>query len=132
MRVRLGIGIGAAAWSAIAFFLCSSPVEAAVTVSISPGYTQLVAGQTLQFSATVTGNSDTQVVWQVNNADGGGAASGTVTTSGLYTPPATLPNPALVTVTAQAHANRQISATASITLLATAPTGQTYYVATNG
>lgn len=109
-----------------------SAAKAAITVTISPTYAQLVAGQTLQFTAVVSGTTDTRVVWQVNNADGGGAASGTISASGLFTPPTTLPNPALVTVTAQARTNRAVSATASITLLAQAATGTTYYVATNG
>ena len=117
---------------AIICLVLSAGARAAVTVTISPSYTQLVAGQTLQFSATVSGSSDTRVVWQVNNANGGGADSGTISDGGLYTPPSALPNPALVTVTAQARVNRQISASASVTLLAQAPTGVTFYVATNG
>ncbi len=130
MRIKIAIG----AWIAASVILFLSPVAAtaSLTVSISPGYTQIIAGQTLQFTATVSGSGDTRVVWQVNNADGGGTQSGTISDTGLYTPPQTLPNPALVTVTAQARANRQVSATASITLLAQAPTGSTYYVATDG
>jgi hypothetical protein len=121
-----------ALWCAIVFFVCPAGALASVMVSISPNYGQVVAGQTLQFTATVSGSSDTRIIWQVDNADGGGTQSGTISNSGLYTPPQTLPNPALVTVTAQARANRQVSATASITLLAQAPTGTTYYVATDG
>jgi len=129
MRIRIEI---AAAWCAVILFLCPAAAQAAVTVGISPSYAQLVAGRTLRFGATVSGSGDTGVIWQVNNADGGGTDSGTISKSGLYTPPRELPNPALVTVTAQARANRLISATASITLLAEAPTGTTYYVATDG
>jgi hypothetical protein len=129
-KMWVKIGAGLALCYAVA--LIPAAAEASVAISISPGYTQVVAEQTIQFSAAVSGSGDTGVVWQVNNADGGGAASGTVSSSGLYTPPPNLPDPALVTVTAQAHANRQISATASVTLLARAPSGTTYYVATNG
>jgi hypothetical protein len=132
MRVRIEIGARMALWCAIVFFVCPAGALASVMVSISPNYGQVVAGQTLQFTATVSGSSDTRIIWQVDNADGGGTQSGTISNSGLYTPPQTLPNPALVTVTAQARANRQVSATASITLLAQAPTGTTYYVATDG
>ncbi|HEY1613938.1 MAG TPA: right-handed parallel beta-helix repeat-containing protein [Rhizomicrobium sp.] len=106
--------------------------HAAVTVSISPGYTQLAGGPTLQFSANVTGSSNTAVTWQVDNANGGTPAWGTISTAGLYTMPATLPDPALVTVTAVSQADPSASATAAITLLAQAPSGTTYYVATNG
>src|SRR5579862_8422781 len=66
--------------------------KAGVAVIISSTYAQLVAGQTLQFSATVTGTNDTRVIWQVNNADGGEPASGTISPSGLYSPPQHLPN----------------------------------------
>jgi hypothetical protein len=132
MRRKTGIGAGIAACCAGILFLSQAGASASVTVSISPSYSQIVAGQTLLFSATVSGSSDTRIIWQVNNADGGSAQSGTISTSGLYTPPQALPDPALVTITAEAHANRQVSATASITLLAQASTGTTYYVATNG
>ncbi|HLY05398.1 MAG TPA: DUF1565 domain-containing protein [Rhizomicrobium sp.] len=106
--------------------------QAGVKVAISPTYAQLVAGQTIRFSATVSGSTDTRVVWQVNNADGGAAESGTISKSGVYAPPQSLPNPALVTITAEARADRAVSATASLTLLNQAPSGATYYVATNG
>jgi hypothetical protein len=43
-----------------------------------------------------------------------------------------LPNPALVTITAVAKADRSASATASVTLLAQTASGTTYYVATTG
>jgi hypothetical protein len=117
---------------AIAFASGTSGAEARLAVAISPTYAQLVTGQTLQFSATVSGSSDTRVIWQVNNADGGEPTSGTISISGLYTPPQTLPDPALVTITAVARADRAASATASVTLLGQAASGKTYYVATDG
>src|ERR1700722_1365564 len=116
MPVRIEVGAVAAAWCAIIFFLCPVAAGASVTVSISRSYAQLVAGQTLQFQATVSGSSDKGIIWQVNNADGGSTQSGTISNSGLFTPPQTLPDPALVTVTAQAHVDRQVAATASISL----------------
>jgi parallel beta-helix repeat protein len=106
--------------------------HAQIAVSVSPGYSQLVLGQTLQFTATVTGSSNTAVVWQVNNANGGAAASGTISASGLYTPPSTLPVPAIATITAVSVADPAASATSTVTLLTRAPAGQTFYVAPNG
>jgi hypothetical protein len=132
MRTAPRFAIGVALCWGLAVFMPAVEANARVTITISPGYDQLVEGQTLQFAATVSGTGDGRVIWQVNNADGGGAASGTVSASGLYTPPAQIPDPALVTVTAIARADRATSATASVTLLAQAPTGTTYYVATNG
>jgi hypothetical protein len=106
--------------------------HAQVAVAISPGYSQAALGQTLQFAATVTGSSNTAVIWQVNNATGGGASSGTISASGLYTPPAALPVPAIATITAVSAADPAVSETGTVTLLAQAAAGNTYYVAANG
>jgi hypothetical protein len=96
-------------------------------VSVAPSYVQAVPGQVVQFTA-----AGGPVVWQVNNAVGGTAASGTITQSGVFTAPATLPNPAAVTVTAVSSTNAAQTSTATITLLAQPPAGTTFYVATTG
>lgn len=56
-----------------------SPV---VTVTVNPAALSLGAGQTQQFTATVTGVADTAVTWSVVEATGG-----TVTAGGFYTAP---------------------------------------------
>jgi hypothetical protein len=103
------------------------PTNALAQVSVSPAYVQMQPGQMLQFTA-----EGGPVLWQVNNAVGGSAASGTITTGGLFTAPAVLPSPAAVTVTAVATSDGAETSTATITLLATPPSGAQYYVATNG
>lgn len=120
-----------AACLGIAILACV-PAHAAVTVSVSHGYSQLVLSGTEQFKAKVGGASNTKVVWEVNNARGGTSATGTISSTGLYTAPSAMPVPAIATVTAISQANPSVSATATITLLAKAETGQTYYVATTG
>jgi hypothetical protein len=115
---------GAFAWTVSA--------DAAVSATLSPGYAQIVTGQTLQFDASVTGTTNTAVTWQVDNADKGSAASGTISSSGLYTAPANVPVPAIATVTAVSRADPSVSATATVTLLAQAASGHTYYVAPGG
>jgi len=55
-----------------------------VTVTISPTTATVKLGQTEQFTAAVTGNSNTSVTWAVNNVTGGNATVGTITT---VTPP---------------------------------------------
>jgi len=115
-----------------ALFGAGAEASAAVTVTISPGYAQTVIGQTLQLSATVSGASNTAVTWQVDNADKGTAATGTVSASGLYSAPAKLPAPAIATITAVSQADPSVSATATVTLLAQAASGATYYVAPGG
>ena len=77
-----------------------------VTVTVSPiaaslfadeaGNTWPVSATQQQFSATVINGSSQTVTWAVT----GGTGSGTIDTNGLYTAPATVPNPAAVTVTA--------------------------------
>ena len=65
--------------------------------------------ETLQFAATVN-STDTAVTWQVNGTSGGNSTVGTISTAGLYTAPATVPEPDLVTVTAVAHVDQTASA----------------------
>ncbi len=96
-------------------------------VSVSPAYVQAVPGQVVQFTA-----AGGPVIWQVNNAMGGTAASGTITQNGVFTAPAALPSPAAVTVTAVSTTNPAQTFSATITLLAQPLAGTTYYVATTG
>ena len=77
-----------------------------VTVAVSPiaaslfaneaGNTWPVSATQQQFSATVINGGSQSVTWAVT----GGTGSGMIDANGLYTAPATIPNPAAVTVTA--------------------------------
>ena len=107
-------------------------VALATTVTLSTQYAQMLPGQSLSFSATVTGNANSGVIWQANNRTGSAASIGTVTQDGVFTAPSSLPSPASVTVTAMAAGDAGSSATATITLVPVAPSGTTYYVATTG
>jgi len=89
----------------------SVTVTPAVTVTVSPGTVTLGVGQTQQFSAVVTGTTNTAVTWSVN------PAVGTVSSGGLYSAPATLGSPQTVTVTATSVANTSKTATASVTIV---------------
>src|SRR5439155_16038186 len=70
------------------------------------------AGGTQQFTATVRNTSNTAVTWQVNGVTGGNATVGTISSSGLYTAPA---SPATVTVTAVSQADTTKRAEAHMT-----------------
>src|SRR5215831_8012540 len=60
----------------------SAPASAAITVS--PALTSVVTStQTQQFTVSVNG-----VTWSVDNIVGGNPTIGTISTTGLYTPPA--------------------------------------------
>jgi len=61
------------------------------TVTVTPGYTNIGVGGTVQYSATVTGLSNTAVTWEVNGIKGGNSTIGTISATGLYTAPAKVP-----------------------------------------
>jgi len=104
-----------------------------VAISISPASASLVTSGTRQFTATVTGSSNTAVGWQVSGVAGGNSVLGTISTSGMYTAPAAVPSPATVTVTAVSQADTSKSASAPVTLSAPPPTtGALFYVANSG
>jgi hypothetical protein len=117
---------------AVALAVAAGSAHAQVSVSLSPIYVQMQPGQVTSFAATVTGSASSGVTWQVNNANGGTAATGTITPEGVFTAPTILPSPASVTVTAVSVADQRVSDTATITLVAQLPSGTTYYVATTG
>ena len=91
------------------------PQNGTAAVSISPKRAAVAAGsQSQQFIATVTGNvSDHSVTWSVDGTNGGSASVGTISASGLYTPPATGGSHTITTTSA---ADPSASATASVAI----------------
>jgi len=81
-----------------------------VAVSISPTTATVQTGATYQFTASVTGNSNTSVTWT--------ATGGTVSSTGLYTAPATA---GTYTVKATSVADTTKSASATVTVTTTTP-----------
>ena len=79
-----------------------------VTISVNPAQKSLMAGQTAQFTATIGGTADTRVTWS--------ATAGTVSSTGLYTAPAAIAQPATATVTATSVADSTRTATATVQL----------------
>ena len=98
-----------------------------VVVAVSPRTASKFPTQQQQFTASVSGTSNTQVTWQVNGATGGSPAAGTIDNSGMYTAPNAVPSPAAVTVTAVAQADVTKSGAATMTILAPTASG-TYNV----
>lgn len=109
-----------------------TPPPGTVTVTISPTSSTVGYGGTQQFTATVTGPTNTAVTWSVTSAGGSGSSQiGTISTSGVYTAPTATSVPAesgapqAVTVTAgQTTPNTNISvpplnSTTSVTVKAT-------------
>lgn len=90
-----------------------------VSVTVTPSTASLPAGvQTVQFAAAVQNTSNTAVNWQVNGVTGGDTTHGMITTGGLYTSPAVVPNPPTVTVTAISQADTTVSQTVTLTIAA--------------
>jgi len=89
---------------------------AVVSVSISSPSTSAVVGQTVQFTATVTGTSNTAVTWSVNGVAGGNSSVGTISSTGMYTAPAVPPSPNSVAVQATSVADTSRKAALSLTI----------------
>jgi hypothetical protein len=87
-------------------------------VSISPASASVQAGAPLQFAATVVSPTATTITWSVNGIVGGNSILGMVTSSGLYTAPASVPNPATVTVRATSSAETFPYGAAIVTITA--------------
>lgn len=80
-----------------------------VTVTISPTTAYVNTQTTQQFTATASDGGP--VTWTINGP-------GSISTTGLYTAPATVPSPATLTVTATSAASPSSSASAAVTITA--------------
>jgi len=90
------------------FFDPTGPVP--VSVSVSPPSATLTTNGQQQFTATVTGSSNTAVTWSMS------PSAGTLTASGLYTAPGTISASQAITITATSVADPTKSAAATVTL----------------
>ena len=87
-------------------------LRAGVSVGVSPATASLSAGQTQQFTATVSGGSgNTAVSWTLS------PNVGTISSTGLYIAPATITTQQSVVVKATSVADTTKSASATLTLL---------------
>ena len=92
--------------------------------SISPAASAVQLRGRLQFSASTS----EPVSWEVNGISGGSTEAGTITRTGLYTAPASLPKPLRLVVTARLISEPKQSESALVNLAS----GAVYYVATLG
>jgi len=82
-----------------------------VAISAGPQNVTLIGSQTQQFTATVSGSSNTSVTWSINPSN-----AGTISASGLYTAPSTVPSAQTVTVTATSVADNTKGASVTVNL----------------
>jgi arylsulfate sulfotransferase len=94
---------------------------AVVSVSISSQSTSAVVGQTVQFTATVTGSSNTSVTWSVNGVAGGNSSAGTISSTGLYTAPGVPPLPNTVAIQATSVVDTTKTSSLNLTISNPAP-----------
>jgi hypothetical protein len=107
--------------------LTGSGTQPSSTVSIVPAQSSLTPGQTMQFTASISGVSSSNVTWAVDSVTGGNTTVGTISSSGLYTAPAAAGSHA---VTATSTANKTQSA--SVPVFVTSYAGTLVYHNDNG
>jgi hypothetical protein len=81
------------------------------SVAMSPVRAALTTGQSQAFAATVTGNTVTAVTWEVDSIPGGNSSVGTVSATGVYSPPSAA---GTHTVVARSVADTTATASASV------------------
>ncbi len=79
------------------------------------GASQVAAGETAQYAAMLTGTTNTAVTWSVTAANG--ANPGTISSTGLYTPPATGGSNLPVTITATSQIQPSSSGSATVNVV---------------
>lgn len=90
-----------------------TPEPATVQIAVSPTAATVAAGASQQFTASVTGTTNTAVTWTVSGP-------GTITPGGLYTAPATVDTAQTVSVKATSAADPSKVATATVSLTTSA------------
>jgi prolyl-tRNA editing enzyme YbaK/EbsC (Cys-tRNA(Pro) deacylase) len=93
----------------LCLFLLPLPAAAQITVTINPPFANVPLNATVQFTANVTGTSNTAVTWTVLE----GAVGGSITAGGLYTAPG-FPGAFHVVATSQADTTQSATANAVV------------------
>src|SRR5487761_540751 len=91
-----------------------------IAENVAPTNPHVGVGMTQQFSASVLGTASSVVTWNLTGTGCSGTACGTISNSGLYTAPATVPSPANVTVTATSVADTTKSGSTTVTIVGSA------------
>ena len=76
------------AFLALIQLCCTMSVFAAVGVTVHPAKASLTLTEPQQYTATVVNTTNHSVIWFVDGIQGGNSTVGTISTSGLYHPPA--------------------------------------------
>jgi YVTN family beta-propeller protein len=115
-RWTFGIGLLAALSIILAGCGSTTGTTAATTVTLNITAATVAVSSSQQFIASIVGPTDTSAIWEVNSVVGGDSTHGTISTTGLYTAPSTVPSPNTVTVTAVSNGDKSVSASATVTI----------------
>jgi len=88
-----------------------------VNITLTPPTANVPVRESVQFTASVLNSTNRAVSWSLSGTGCNATACGTISSTGLYTAPAYVPSPAIVTVKATSAADRSKSATAKITIM---------------
>lgn len=106
----------------LAILLTPVSILCAQSITVTPsGYVTCGLGGSTQFSASVNGLSNTAVYWSAGGVKGGNSVSGTISTTGLYTAPSTMPGQNPVIITATSSDRSTVSGSTYIYLLNAGP-----------
>jgi len=86
-------------------------VNPAVSVTVSPATATVASGGTVQFTASVSGTTNTAVTWSIDQ----GSSGGSISSSGLYTAP-TVASPTQFTIRATSQADPTKFGSATVTV----------------
>ena len=90
-------------------------------ITVAPQNATVALNATKQFTATVSLLPNT-VTWEVNGIKSGNAQVGTISTSGLYTPPVAIPVANVLTIVARSTSRTSIVGSTKLTLTRPVPT----------
>jgi len=93
----------------------SMTVPATVAVEVTGGTIAAAGAQPMQYTATVTGSTNTAVTWAIKGASAS-ENYGTISASGLYTPPATVPVHTGISIVATSVSDTTKSASTNVTI----------------
>jgi hypothetical protein len=88
-----------------------------MSIEVCPASSTVQAGGSTQaFTATVANITNDSVTWKVDDLAGGSPTVGTISSTGVYTPPANVPPAAQVIVTAVSNVDQTVVGSASVNI----------------
>jgi len=119
----------------------STIVNIPIEVQITPSSLLMTTNLKRQFQVAVKNTTNTNVLWSVNDIDGGDSYWGTISDSGLFTAPVNIPSPSTVTIKATSQEDPTKFAIATVEIIIdteppdtviTSPSSGTMIWGTNG